>query len=79
MLGLAWSVVGVVHWAAVQRDAVSRVIARDRPDDVFLKVDADQAHIDVEIEAMIPAPVPTPEVLRRKPPVLTIAAAPGCD
>ncbi|MFI0779399.1 phosphotransferase family protein [Streptomyces sp. NPDC021212] len=44
---------------------------------VFLKVDADQARIDVEVEAMSLAPVPTPEVLWRKPPVLAIAAIPG--
>ncbi|MET8599102.1 MULTISPECIES: phosphotransferase family protein [Streptomyces] len=45
--------------------------------DVFLKVDADQARIDVEVEMMSLAPVPTPEVLWRKPPVLAIAALPG--
>jgi aminoglycoside phosphotransferase (APT) family kinase protein len=48
-----------------------------RVGDVFLKVDADQAHVDVEVEAMALAPVPTPEVLWRKPPVLAIAAVPG--
>jgi aminoglycoside phosphotransferase (APT) family kinase protein len=44
---------------------------------VFLKVDADQARIDVEVEAMSLAPVPTPKVLWRKPNVLAIAAVPG--
>ncbi|MEU8791396.1 phosphotransferase [Streptomyces sp. NPDC048643] len=44
---------------------------------VFLKVDADQARIDVEAEAMALAPVPTPEVLWRKPHVLATAALPG--
>lgn len=48
-----------------------------RVGDVFLKVDADQARIDVEVEAMALAPVPTPEVLWRKPPVLAIAAVRG--
>ncbi|MFE3456604.1 phosphotransferase family protein [Nocardiopsis aegyptia] len=48
-----------------------------RAGDVFLKVDADQARIDVEVEAMSLAPVPTPEVLWRRPPVLAIAAVPG--
>ncbi|MEW2494792.1 phosphotransferase [Streptomyces nodosus] len=48
-----------------------------RVGDVFLKVDADQARIDVEVEAMSLAPVPTPKVLWRKPPVLAIAAVPG--
>jgi hypothetical protein len=31
-----------------------------RVGDVFLKVDADQARIDVQVEAMTLAPVPTP-------------------
>ncbi|MEU5114362.1 phosphotransferase [Streptomyces longwoodensis] len=48
-----------------------------RVGDVFLKVDADQARLDVEVEAMSLAPVPTPEVLWRKPPVLATAALPG--
>ncbi|MBL1093241.1 MULTISPECIES: phosphotransferase [Streptomyces] len=48
-----------------------------RVGDVFLKVDADQTRIDVESEAMALAPVPTPRVLWRKPPVLAIAAVPG--
>ena len=48
-----------------------------RVGDVFLKVDADQARIDTEVEAMARVPVPTPEVLWRKPPVLAIAAVPG--
>ncbi|MFE0704388.1 phosphotransferase family protein [Streptomyces sp. NPDC058872] len=48
-----------------------------RVGDVFLKVDADQARMDAEVEAMSLAPVPTPEVLWRKPPVLAIAALPG--
>ncbi|MGW4696262.1 phosphotransferase family protein [Kitasatospora cineracea] len=44
---------------------------------VFLKVDADQARIDAEVEAMSLAPVPTPEVLWHRPPVLAVAALPG--
>jgi aminoglycoside phosphotransferase (APT) family kinase protein len=48
-----------------------------RVGDVFLKIDADQARIDVEVEAMAIAPVPTPRVLWRKPPVLALAALPG--
>lgn len=48
-----------------------------RVGDVFLKVDTDQARIDVEVEAMALAPVPTPEVLWRNPPVLAISAVPG--
>ena len=48
-----------------------------RVDDVFLKVDSDQTLTDVEVEAMALAPIPTPEVLWRKPPVLALAALPG--
>src|SRR3954447_16994724 len=48
-----------------------------RVGDVFLKIDADQRGIDVEVEAMALAPIPTPEVLWRKPPVLAFAALPG--
>ncbi|MFC8828405.1 phosphotransferase family protein [Streptomyces sp. NPDC057137] len=63
-------------------DEVKVVVAHSeratlRVGDVFLKVDADQARIDVEVEAMALAPVPTPEVLWRKPSVLAIAAVPG--
>ena len=45
--------------------------------DVFLKVDADQARIDVEVAAMAMAPIPTPSILWRKPPVLALAAVRG--
>ena len=48
-----------------------------RVGDVFLKIDADQARTDAEVEAMAMAPVPTPEVLWRKPPVLALAAVGG--
>jgi aminoglycoside phosphotransferase (APT) family kinase protein len=48
-----------------------------RVGDTFLKIDADQARTDVEVEAIALAPVPTPEILWRKPPVLAVAALPG--
>src|SRR4249920_4106668 len=48
-----------------------------RVGDVFLKIDADQARTDVEVAAMAMAPVPTPQVLWRRPPVLALAALPG--
>ena len=48
-----------------------------RVGDVFLKIDADEARTDVEVEAMAIAPVRTPEILWRKPPVLALAALPG--
>jgi aminoglycoside phosphotransferase (APT) family kinase protein len=48
-----------------------------RVGEVFLKVDVDQANTDREVEAMALAPVPTPEVLWRRPPVLALAALPG--
>ncbi len=44
---------------------------------VFLKIDADQARVDIEVEAMARAPIPTPEILWRKPPVLALSALPG--
>ncbi|KND39631.1 phosphotransferase family protein [Streptomyces acidiscabies] len=63
-------------------DEVEVVVAHServtlRVGDVFLKVDADPARIDAEAEAMARAPVPTPEVLWRKPSVLALAALPG--
>jgi hypothetical protein len=63
-------------------DEISVVVAHSeratlRVGDVFLKVDADQARIDREVEAMALAPVPTPEVLWHKPPVLAISAVSG--
>ena len=48
-----------------------------RVGDVFLKIDADQARTDREVEAMALAPIPTPAVLWRKPPVLALAALTG--
>ncbi|MFF9066199.1 phosphotransferase family protein [Streptomyces sp. NPDC014891] len=63
-------------------DEVKVVVAHSeratlRVGDVFLKVDSDQARIDAEVEAMSVAPVPTPEILWRRPPVLAIAAVSG--
>ncbi|MFD8481447.1 phosphotransferase family protein [Kitasatospora sp. NPDC059673] len=63
-------------------DEVEVVVAHSeratlRVGEVFLKVDADQARIDAEVEAMSLAPVPTPEILWRRPPVLALAALPG--
>ncbi|MFE6039036.1 phosphotransferase family protein [Streptomyces sp. NPDC056452] len=63
-------------------DEVEVVVAHSeratlRVGDVFLKVDPDQARIDVEVRAMSLAPVPTPAVLWHKPPVLAVAALPG--
>lgn len=68
------------YWSPV--DEVKVVVARsERPTlrvgGAFLKVDADQARIETEVEAMPLAPVPTPKVLWRKPPVLAIDALPG--
>lgn len=48
-----------------------------RVGDTFLKIDSDQARTDVEVQAMAMAPIPTPEILWRKPPVLALAALPG--
>ena len=48
-----------------------------RVGDVFLKIDPDRSRTDVEVEAMAMVPVPTAEILWRKPPVLSLAAVPG--
>ena len=48
-----------------------------RVGDVFLKIDSDQTRTDVEVGAMAMAPVPTPEILWRKPPVLALRSASG--
>src|SRR3954453_5839331 len=48
-----------------------------RVGNVFLKIDADQARTDAEVEAMAMAPVPTPEILWRRSPVLALAALRG--
>jgi aminoglycoside phosphotransferase (APT) family kinase protein len=48
-----------------------------RVGEVFLKIDADQAMTEVEVDAMTRAPIPTPEILWREPPVLALAAVPG--
>jgi aminoglycoside phosphotransferase (APT) family kinase protein len=48
-----------------------------RVGDVFLKIDSDQIRSDVEVEAMAMAPIPTPEILWRKPPALALAALRG--
>ena len=48
-----------------------------RVGDMFLKVDADRARTEVEVEAIGIAPVPTPEILWRRPPVLALRALRG--
>jgi hypothetical protein len=48
-----------------------------RVGDVFVKLDADRSRLDVEVEAMTMPPVPTPEILWRKPHELALAALPG--
>ncbi len=48
-----------------------------RVGEVFLKIDSDQGNTDVEVAAMGLAPIPTPKVLWRKPPVLALAALRG--
>jgi hypothetical protein len=63
-------------------DQVEVVAAHDeratlRVGDVFLKIDADQPRTDVELKAMAMAPIPTAEVLWRKPPVVALAELAG--
>jgi aminoglycoside phosphotransferase (APT) family kinase protein len=63
-------------------DEVEVVVAHSqratlRVGEVFLKIDSDQQNINVEVAAIALAPVPTPEILWRNPPVLAISAVPG--
>jgi aminoglycoside phosphotransferase len=63
-------------------ERVEVVVAHDeratlRVGEVFVKIDADQTRLDVEVEAMVLAPVPSPKILWRKPPALALAALPG--
>jgi aminoglycoside phosphotransferase (APT) family kinase protein len=63
-------------------DEVEVVVAHSqrvtlRVGDMFLKIDGDPAHAEVEVRAMGMVPVPTPAILWREPPVLAIAAVPG--
>ncbi|MEV6414054.1 phosphotransferase [Kribbella sp. NPDC051718] len=63
-------------------DEVQVVVAHServtlRVGEVFLKIDSNQANIDVEVEAVTLAPVPTPQILWQKPSVLAIAEVPG--
>jgi aminoglycoside phosphotransferase (APT) family kinase protein len=48
-----------------------------RVGEVYLKIDTDQARADLEVAAMTMAPIPAPEILWRKPPVLALAALRG--
>ncbi|WP_433199739.1 phosphotransferase family protein [Dactylosporangium sp. CS-047395] len=48
-----------------------------RVGDVFVKVDADPARLEVEAAAMALAPIPTPKLLWYQPPALAIARLPG--
>ncbi|WP_251014228.1 hypothetical protein [Rhodococcus qingshengii] len=48
-----------------------------RVGEVFLKIDADQSNTDVEVEAMLRAPIPTAQILWRTPPVIALAALRG--
>ena len=63
--------------AEVEVVVAHRECATLRVGDVFLKVDAHQARTDVEVAAMALAPVPTPQIRWRTPPVLALAALPG--
>jgi aminoglycoside phosphotransferase (APT) family kinase protein len=63
--------------AGIEVVVAHRERATVRVGDVFLKIDTDQTRTDLEVEAMARAPIPTPEVLWRRPPVLALAALPG--
>jgi aminoglycoside phosphotransferase (APT) family kinase protein len=65
------------HQETVEVVVAHQARATLRVGDVFLKVDPDTARTDVEVNAMSLAPVPTPQLLWRQPPVLAIAAVKG--
>ncbi|QUX25457.1 phosphotransferase [Nocardiopsis sp. MT53] len=67
----------MLHVEEVEVVVAHRDCATLRVGDVFLKIDADQSRTDTEVEAMALAPIPTPEVLWRRPPALALAALPG--
>jgi aminoglycoside phosphotransferase (APT) family kinase protein len=69
------SVIGAMMAGVVEVEVVvaHRERATVRVGDVFLKIDADQGRTDIEVQAMARAPVPTPEILWRPPPVLALA------
>jgi aminoglycoside phosphotransferase len=66
----------------VQVNEVQVVVAHSeratlRVGDTFLKVDGDQDRLEREARVMALAPIPTPEILWRRPSVLALAALPG--
>ena len=66
----------------VDVEKIEVVVAHDeratlRIGDIFLKIDADPTRTDVEVDAMMMAPIRTPKILWRQPPVLALAALPG--
>lgn len=68
--------------ADMEVDQVEVVVAHHeratvRVGEVFLKIDGDPTRTEVEVAAMDLAPIPTPVVLWRTPPVLALAALPG--
>lgn len=67
----------IAHVEEVQVVVAHRDRATLRVGDVFLKIDTDQARANAEVDAMTMAPVPTPDILWRRPPVLALAAVPG--
>jgi aminoglycoside phosphotransferase (APT) family kinase protein len=68
---------GIAGTEEVKVVVAHQACATLRVGDVFLKIDGDQTRTDVEVEAMSLAPIPTPEILWRKPPVLALAAVRG--
>ena len=66
----------------VPEDHVEVIVAHSeratiRVADVFLKIDAHRTRAEIEVKAMALSPIPTPELLWWRPPVLALAALPG--
>ena len=73
---------GIIDGMESVGDEVEVVVAHHeraavRVGDVFLKIDGHAPNLDVEVKAMRLAPVPTPEILWRRPQVLALARVPG--
>jgi aminoglycoside phosphotransferase len=77
VLGHGWSAAMMAEVVEVEVVVAHSERATLRVGAVFLKIDSDQTRADVEVEAMGRVPVPTAEILWRKPPVLALAGLRG--
>lgn len=76
-IGDRWSDRDNVHVQQIEVVVAHQERATLRVGDTFLKIDIDQKRLNVEVEAMALAPIPTPKILWRESSVLALAALPG--